>query len=134
MQRCHQRHGGACGTNNPPTANDDSYDATDGQTLSVGHPGVLANDTDEDPNTLTAALDSTTAKGTLNLNADGSFTYTYTGGAAPDTDSFTYHAVDNAQPSPPTSPLSRSISRQAVLLAAIRSGAATPTPRRWVPR
>ena len=83
------------GTNNPPVANNDSYDATDGQTLSVGHPGVLANDTDEDPNTLTAVLDLTTAKGDLNLNADGSFTYSYTGGAAPDTDSFTYHAVDN---------------------------------------
>jgi len=82
-------------TNNPPVANDDSYDATDGQTLSVGAPGVLGNDSDESPATLSAVLDTTAGKGTLNLNANGSFTYTYTGGAAPDTDSFTYHAVDN---------------------------------------
>ena len=121
------------GTNNPPVANDDSYNATDGQTLSVGHPGVLANDTDEDPNTLTAVLNASTTKGALNLNADGSFTYNYNGGAAPDTDSFTYHAVDDASQSS-ASPPSRSISRQAVSRAAPRSGAATPTPRRWALR
>ena len=84
----------AGGTNNPPTANNDSYNATAGQTLSVGAPGVLGNDTDETPATLTAVLQATTTKGTLNLNANGSFTYTYTGGAAPDTDSFTYKARD----------------------------------------
>ena len=48
---------------------------------------------------MTAVLNASTTKGALNLNADGSFTYTYTGRAAPDTDSFTYHAVDNASQS-----------------------------------
>ena len=54
---------------------------------------MLSNDTDVDSPTLTAALVSGPAHGTLTLNADGSFTYT------PDanfngTDSFTYKASD----------------------------------------
>ena len=48
------------GGNNPPVANDDSYNATDGQTLNVGPPGVLSNDADESPATLTAVLQVTT--------------------------------------------------------------------------
>ena len=55
---------------------------------------MLGNDTDETPATLTAVLQAATTKGTLTLNANGSFTYNYTGGAAPDTDSFTYKARD----------------------------------------
>jgi hypothetical protein len=85
------------GTNHAPTANDDSYDATQGQLLSVGTPGVLGNDTDQDAgDTLTAVQQTGTSKGALNLNANGAFTYTYTGtGPYPDTDSFTYKAQDN---------------------------------------
>jgi len=90
--------GGA--TNHAPTANPDSYNATQGQTLSVGAPGVLGNDTDPDAGqTLTAVLVTTTTKGTLSLSANGSFTYTYTGtGSLPTQDTFTYKAQDNGIP------------------------------------
>jgi VCBS repeat-containing protein len=56
--------------------------------------GILANDMDEDGDTLTAALNSAPSNGSLTLNADGSFTYT------PDTsftgvDTFTYYTNDS---------------------------------------
>ena len=87
------------GTNLPPAASNDSYNATQGTTLSVGAPGVLGNDTDEAPATLTAVLQTTTTKGTLNLNSNGSFTYNYTGtGSLPTTDSFTYKAREGQTP------------------------------------
>jgi len=54
---------------------------------------VLTGDTDADGDTLTATMVSGPAHGTLNLSADGSFTYTpavnYNG-----TDTFTYTAGD----------------------------------------
>ena len=57
--------------------------------------GVLANDTDPDGNNLTAALVANAAHGTVNLSANGSFTYTpaagYTGA-----DTFTYRASDGS--------------------------------------
>jgi VCBS repeat-containing protein len=82
--------------NTAPTANDDSYNATVGQALNVGAPGVLGNDTDPDAgDTLTAVLQTDVSKGSLTLNANGSFTYTYTGAGSSDTDSFTYVAQDN---------------------------------------
>ncbi len=87
------------GTNNPPVANPDSYNATQGTLLSVGAPGVLGNDTDETPATLTAVLQATTTKGTLTPNANGSFTYNYTGtGTLPTTDTFTYKAREGQTP------------------------------------
>src|SRR5207302_1570691 len=55
--------------------------------------GVLANDSDVDGDTLTAAVATNPTHGTLALNANGSFTYTpaanYNGA-----DSFTYTASD----------------------------------------
>ena len=82
-----------------PVAVADSYSVNEDATLSVPQPGVLANDTDPDPGTtLSAQLVSTTAHGSLSLNADGSFSYTpqadFTG-----TDSFTYTASDGASSS-----------------------------------
>jgi VCBS repeat-containing protein len=59
----------------------------------VNAPGVLANDSDPDRNTLSAVLGAAPSHGTLTLHADGSFTYTpaanYNG-----SDSFTYRASD----------------------------------------
>ncbi len=37
--------------------------------------GVLANDTDENDDVLTAVLDADVSNGTLSLSSDGSFTY-----------------------------------------------------------
>ena len=76
--------------NAAPVAVDDTY-TTDEDTQLVG--AVLENDTDGDGDPLTAVLVDGPTNGTLNLNADGSFTYD------PDpnfngTDSFTYQADD----------------------------------------
>lgn len=81
-------------TNHPPVAADDSYAADEDTQLTVGAPGVLINDSDEDKDdSFTAVKVSSPSYGTLALNADGSFTYTpnnnYNGN-----DSFTYKAYD----------------------------------------
>lgn len=79
--------------NVPPVAANDAYTVTQGQVLGIAAPGVLANDTPENSNPLTAIKASDPAHGTLAFNVDGSFTYT------PDadfsgSDSFTYRASD----------------------------------------
>src|SRR5207249_8273400 len=59
----------------PVAANDDTYTTPEDTQLTVSAPGVLANDTDADGDTLTAVLVSGPAHGTLTLNADGSLVY-----------------------------------------------------------
>ncbi|MGQ0591967.1 MAG: Ig-like domain-containing protein, partial [Gammaproteobacteria bacterium] len=78
-----------------PVAVDDPRTLVENTSLTDPAPGVLSNDTDGNNDVLTAVLDSGPSDGTLNLNADGSFTYT------PDadfegTDGFTYHANDGS--------------------------------------
>src|SRR5216117_1951587 len=79
--------------NAPVAANDDIYTTPEDTQLTVSAPGVLANDTDADGDTLTAVLVSGPSHGTLTLNADGSLVYmpalNFNG-----TDSFTYKAND----------------------------------------
>jgi VCBS repeat-containing protein len=79
--------------NDAPVATDDSYSTDEDTVLTVSAPGLLINDTDIDSPTLTAALVSGPAHGKLQLNADGSLSYTpddnYNGA-----DSFTYVAND----------------------------------------
>jgi len=86
--------------NRSPVVNTDSYAATSGVALSVNAPGVLANDTDPDGQTLMAMLVTSPAHGTLSFNANGSFTYTpsspYVG-----SDAFTYAASDGLATSNP---------------------------------
>ncbi|PSQ49529.1 hypothetical protein BRD19_03625 [Halobacteriales archaeon SW_7_65_23] len=84
-------------TNAPPTATDDSYTATEGETLTVSVPGVLDNDTDPDGDDLTVSTpaETDTENGTLTLNADGSFEYTPDDGFT-GTDSFTYEVTDGS--------------------------------------
>ena len=62
--------------NDPPLAVADGYTTTEDTVLSIGSSGVLSNDSDVDGDTLTAALVSGPANGSLTLNADGSFDYT----------------------------------------------------------
>src|SRR5262249_9629921 len=80
-------------SNRPPVANNDSYGLNKNTTLSISPPGVLSNDTDPDDNILTSILVTGPAPGTLNLQTNGSFTYTpvrnYYGA-----DSFSYRAND----------------------------------------
>ncbi len=82
--------------NNSPIAFPDTYSAFEDITLNVSAPGVLGNDSDSDP--LTAVLDLDVANGSLNLNSNGSFSYTPNhnfNGA----DSFSYHANDGTDDS-----------------------------------
>jgi VCBS repeat-containing protein len=86
-------------TNQAPTAEEDSYQATEDTALDItAAQGVLANDSDPDGDPLTTVLLNGPANGALTLNPDGSFTYTpdenFFGG-----DSFTYKANDGAEDS-----------------------------------
>ena len=77
-----------------PVANSDSYTTQQGQILDVNAAsGVLANDTDQESDPLTAQLVSGPADGTLTLNPDGSFVYTPSSGFS-GTDTFSYEASD----------------------------------------
>ncbi len=71
---------------------DNSYAVSGTNTLTVSSPGVLANDTEVAGTTLTTALVAGPTNGTLNLNANGGFTYVFTNSAP--YDSFTYRALD----------------------------------------
>jgi VCBS repeat-containing protein len=83
-----------------PVANDDAYSTDEDTELFVAAPGIFANDTDSDGDSLTAVLVSGTTNGTLVLNADGSFTYTPDENSTT-TDSFTYAAHDGTTTSTP---------------------------------
>src|SRR5262249_41367588 len=62
--------------NDFPTANNDAYVVAEDNVLTVAAPGVLANDSDVDGDSLTATLVTSPAHGSLAFNATGSFTYT----------------------------------------------------------
>jgi VCBS repeat-containing protein len=85
--------------NDAPVATNDSYSVNEDQTLTIpAGAGVLANDTDVDVDTLSAALASVPAHGTLTLNPNGSFTYTPTANFD-GSDFFTYRAADGVETS-----------------------------------
>lgn len=86
--------------NDPPVAQNDHYVTDEDTVLVIAAPGVLANDSDPDGDSLTAILSSGPTNGVLSLNGDGGFTYT------PNTnffglDTFTYRARDGQLDSPP---------------------------------
>ncbi|HXV64356.1 MAG TPA: Ig-like domain-containing protein [Vicinamibacteria bacterium] len=81
--------------NDAPVAVDDAYITDESTSLNLSAPGVLGNDSDVDSGTLTAVLVSDVSSGTLNLAADGSFTYTPDVGFV-GADSFTYQANDGS--------------------------------------
>jgi VCBS repeat-containing protein len=87
--------------NDAPVATPDIYSTSENVALTVAASGVLANDTDVEQNAMTASLVSGPANGTLNLNANGSFTYTPAPGFV-GTDSFNYRASDAAAGPPAT--------------------------------
>jgi hypothetical protein len=80
--------------NLPPSAADDAYSLDEDSILTVpAASGILNNDSDPGSDPLSAALVEGPAHGTLDLNANGGFTYT----PAADfngTDSFSYRASD----------------------------------------
>ena len=74
-----------------PVALNDSYSVREEELLSVPAPGVLGNDRDPEGSALTAIVETGPARGSLRLNANGSFSYSpaenFFG-----VDSFTYRA------------------------------------------
>ena len=82
--------------NDAPVAVNDTYPMpAPGTPLIIPVPGVLGNDTDVESASLKAVLVSGPSKGTLNLNQDGSFTYTPSLPIS-GSDSFTYRASDGS--------------------------------------
>lgn len=76
-----------------PTVRGESYTVAVGQTLSRTAPGVLANDLDLNGDTISASLLSKPVRGTLTLNANGSFSYVAPSIAG--TYSFKYRVTDS---------------------------------------
>lgn len=92
--------------NEPPVAVDDSYTTPAGTSLTIQAPGVLANDTDPTGDTIAVASGSTgttttSAGGTVSLEANGSFTYDPPEGFV-GSDTFTYQATDTIDTSSAT--------------------------------
>jgi VCBS repeat-containing protein len=79
--------------NDAPAAQADSFTTAEDTTLSVTGNGVLGNDTDAEGDALTAHLVRNVTNGTLQLNANGSFTYSPPANFA-GTTTFTYSAHD----------------------------------------
>ncbi len=78
--------------NNFPVANNDSYAVAENATLTVGPPGILANDTGGS-GPLSAIFVTGPTQGTLSPTNNGSFGYT-PGNNFIGSDSFTYRATD----------------------------------------
>ncbi|HWI52644.1 MAG TPA: cadherin-like domain-containing protein, partial [Symbiobacteriaceae bacterium] len=84
--------------NDAPVAVNDTYSTPEDTPLTIAAPGILSNDTDVEGSALTVVVGSVTSpsKGTVVVNANGSFTYTPTTANYNGTDSFTYRVTDGA--------------------------------------
>lgn len=101
-------------TNAAPIATADTYSVNKNNVLIKNAAnGVLKNDTDAEP--LTASVVNAPTKGSLNLNTDGSFTYTPNAGVTNTTDTFVYSASDG------------SLSANATVTVTIKDTSAPPT-------
>lgn len=83
------------GLNTPAHANDDHFIVKEDQVLTVGVPGVLANDTDIEGDALTAVLLTYPQHGTIEWNTDGALTYVPNKDFA-GVDSFQYKVFDGS--------------------------------------
>jgi VCBS repeat-containing protein len=81
-------------SNSGPQTQPENFTVKAGQILDVPAAGVLANDSDPDDDSLTARLAGQPRKGSVTVNADGSFSYR-SSKKAKGTDSFTYLATDS---------------------------------------
>ena len=79
--------------NDAPVAMDDEYETQEEEPLVVDVPGILANDEDVDDSTFTIVLIGSVSNGVLELDDDGSFTYTPDNGYS-GTDQFYYRIND----------------------------------------
>jgi len=90
--------GGVTVLNIPPTAILDHYGTPEDTTLIISAPGVLVNDFDRNSDPITTLKVGEPGHGTVELNLDGSFTYTPTGDYY-GPDFFSYQAYDGIAPS-----------------------------------
>ncbi|NTU57871.1 MAG: tandem-95 repeat protein, partial [Chlorobiaceae bacterium] len=81
--------------NDAPVAQDDNYTTEQDQILTVTTPGVLANDSDIEGNSLTVTGFGPALFGTVTMNADGSLVYVPTGNHE-GIDTFTYTVSDGS--------------------------------------
>lgn len=82
-----------------PVANNNTYTLNEGAILNIATAsGLLANDSDDEGQPLSAILVTNVAHGVLTLNSNGSFVYAHDGGETT-SDSFTYKANDSGQDS-----------------------------------
>ena len=88
----------ACDTNIAPVANDDTFVVTQGSTMAIAAPGLLANDTDADGDALTAAIVADAPMSALTFGNNGSFAYQ---GRLRGSVTFTYRAKDGNRYSAP---------------------------------
>ncbi len=86
--------------NQPPNAQPDSFQFVNQIAAMVPAPGVLANDSDADGDTITAVLVSQPSHGSLALHPDGSFDYLVHSPISV-SDSFIYRAFDGLEFSQP---------------------------------
>ena len=100
-----------------PVAGADGYNVPVGATLQVLNPadGVLRTDTDADGDLVQVDLASVTnpTRGTLQINADGTFVYTNQSGQAGEVDTFTYQAIDSTGRRSGTATVSLSLNQSA---------------------
>ena len=79
--------------NEAPDAIEDTYNTQEDDTLNVAAPGVIANDTDQEGDALSAYIENNVSHGNLVFRTDGSFSYipetNYNG-----TDEFSYYLND----------------------------------------
>ncbi|WP_406696653.1 tandem-95 repeat protein [Singulisphaera sp. Ch08] len=86
--------------NDAPTANNDTYITPQAKPLIVPAPGLLANDTDADGDTLTLTFLTFPTNGNLHITGNGGFVYTPISNFV-GTDTFTYLVMDGVQLSLP---------------------------------
>lgn len=96
------RNFGVAEFSNKPITQSNSYSVNEDAVLTVPvATGVLANDTSQTSASLTAAINTQPANGSVTLNSNGSFTYTPNGNFF-GTDTFTYIASDGTNQSAAT--------------------------------
>lgn len=117
--------------NDAPVAVADAYSVDQDLTLNIPAPGVLANDSDVDGDSLQALQQASVTQGSLSLAADGSFVYTpnadYSG-----PDSFTYVASDGSGGSSAVTTVNITVNAAANVAPVAEDDYATTVRRRTV--
>ncbi|MEM7133726.1 MAG: Ig-like domain-containing protein [Chloroflexota bacterium] len=85
-------------SNTPPVAEDDEFSTDKNTLIIVPAFGVLENDADADQDLLSAVIETEPSNGSVQLNLDGSFSYTPTADFV-GSDSFAYTAFDGTETS-----------------------------------